>query len=49
VKEREIDTRIPADLKGHSGYKNTMMATERREMNGGWDLDPISEIFYKLL
>jgi hypothetical protein len=38
-----------ADLKGHSRYRNTLMATERREMNGCWNLDPIKERFYKLL
>jgi hypothetical protein len=48
-RKREIDTRIVVDLKGHSGYRNTLMAKERREMNGCWDLDPIKERFYKLL
>jgi hypothetical protein len=32
---REIDTRIAADLKGHSGYRNTLMATDRKEMDVG--------------
>jgi hypothetical protein len=40
---------IAADLNSHSGYRNTLMATERRKMNGYWDLDPIKERFYKLL
>jgi hypothetical protein len=47
--EREIDTNKASDLKCHSWYRNTMTATERREMNGCWDLDPIKEGFYKLL
>jgi hypothetical protein len=37
------------DLKSQSGYRNTLMATERMEMKRGWDLDPIKERFYKLL
>jgi hypothetical protein len=48
-KVTEIDTRIAADLNGHSGYRNTLMATERKEMNECWNLDPIRERFYKLL
>jgi hypothetical protein len=48
-KEREIDTKITSDLKCHSWYRNTLTATERREMNGYWDLDPIRKRFYKLL
>jgi hypothetical protein len=31
VKEREIYTKIASDLKCHSWYRNTWMATERRE------------------
>jgi hypothetical protein len=32
---------IAIDLKGHSGYRNTLMATERREMDDCRDMDPI--------
>jgi hypothetical protein len=39
---------IAADLKGHSRYRNTLMAIEKREMNGCRNLDPIRERFYKL-
>jgi hypothetical protein len=48
-REREIDTKIASDLKCHSFYRNSLMTTERREINGYWDLDPIREGFYKLL
>jgi hypothetical protein len=44
-KEREINTRIATDLKDHSGYRITLMATNRREMNGCWILNPIREGF----
>jgi hypothetical protein len=44
-REREIDTRIAADLDGRSSYRNTLMAIERREVNGCSDLDPIRERF----
>jgi hypothetical protein len=31
------------------GTENTLMAAEKREMNGYWGLDPIREGYYKLL
>jgi hypothetical protein len=40
---------IIAYLKGHSAYRNTLMATERMEIIGCWNLDPIRERFYELL
>jgi hypothetical protein len=48
-KETKTDTKIASDPKCHSWYKNNLTATERREMNGCWGLDPIMEGFYKLL
>jgi hypothetical protein len=29
--KREINTKKAFDLRGHSGYRNTLMATERSE------------------
>jgi hypothetical protein len=50
-KERESDTKIASDpiRECHSWYRNTLMATGIRKMNGCWNLDPIREGFYKLL
>jgi hypothetical protein len=48
-REMKIDTKIASDLKCHSWYRNIWMATERREINGCWDLDPIREEFCELL
>jgi hypothetical protein len=42
-------TKIASYLNNHSWYRNTLMATEKKNMKGCWDLDPISKGFYKLL
>jgi hypothetical protein len=39
-------TKIASYVNGHSWYRNTLMATNKREINGCWDLDPIREGFY---
>jgi hypothetical protein len=41
-------TKIISYLYGHSWVKNTLMATEKSEMNGCWDLNPIRKGFYYL-
>jgi hypothetical protein len=45
-KERKINTKIAYYLNCHSWYRNTLMATKKREMNSCWDLDPIREGLY---
>jgi hypothetical protein len=44
-----IKTKIASYINGHSWYKNILMTTQKKEMNGYWNLDPIREGFYKLL
>jgi hypothetical protein len=44
-----INTRIATNLRGHFGCRNTLVAIERRELNGCRNFDPPRNRFYKLL